>query len=55
MYSYNLLPQKILIFCLKYENYDTFDDDEKDKQCTTGTAMNISKKYFDFPTRVKLG
>ncbi len=33
------------------ENYDPYNNDEKDK---TGTAVNRSKKNSDFPTCVKL-
>jgi hypothetical protein len=56
MYSYNLLPQKISIFCLKYENDDTFEMRRKINNVQyTVTAVNESLKNSDFPTRLKLG
>jgi hypothetical protein len=37
-------------------NYDTYDDDEKNKTVTTRTVVNKSKKNDSyFPTCVKLG
>jgi hypothetical protein len=53
--KFNLF-HKISIYCQNTENYHTFDPNEKDELLYTGNDVSRSKKkYFDFPTCVKLG